>query len=186
MDNINKIYCYPAQSQIKFPEGLDEISYIKEIAGFNYLSIRQGSDTIINLPPEFIEAKLPENFLEEIRQKQYDKAEILRKKYQFQNIIYDDIKLSASQMVRQNMLGIIISNRSSSNHYWKDIEENYQQFTIDDFKKILKIISNRDSKLYYIEAQVKKEIDAKLTPNSLQIFDIDSSWKDHEKSYLKN
>ena len=184
--NINKVYRYPSELQLKFPEGLSEIRFLSEIDGFNYLSVKQNEDNDITLPDEFEEAELPETFLKEARQEQYEKAESLRKNYQFENVIYNDIELSASQMARQNMLGVVLSGELDSSYYWKDIKENPQEFTMDDFKEILKIISNRDRKLYYIEAQVKKEIDAKLSPNSLQLFDADSSWKNHEEAYLKN
>ena len=93
---------------MKFPEGLAEIRFLKEIDGFNYLSIKQNDDEFINLPEEFEEAELQEIFLKEIRQEQYEMAEALRKDYQFKAIIYNDIELSASQMARQNMLGIIL------------------------------------------------------------------------------
>jgi hypothetical protein len=182
--NINKIYCYPTKLQINFPEGLGEIRFLKEIDGFNYLSIKQSDDKIIDLPEEFEEVKLPENFLKEIRQEQYKMAETLRKDHQFKNMIYNDIELSASQMARQNMLGIILAqDGSATDLYWKDIQENSQTFAINDFKEILKIISNRDTKLYYIEAQVKKEVDLKLSSSSLQPFNLNSSWQNHEEVY---
>ena len=114
-------------------------------------------------------------------------AEALRKDYQFKAIIYNDIELSASQMARQNMLGIILPQDGLENDlYWKDIKENPQTFAINDLKEILKIISNRDTKLYYIEAQVKKEIDLKLSSSSLQTFDLNSSWQNHEEAYLQS
>ena len=172
---------------MKFPEGLAEIRFLKEIDGFNYLSIKQNDDEFINLPEEFEEAELPEIFLKEIRQEQYEMAEALRKDYKFKAIIYNDIELSASQMARQNMLGIILPQDGLENDlYWKDIKENPQTFAINDLKEILKIISNRDTKLYYIEAQVKKEIDLKLSSSSLQTFDLNSSWQNHEEAYLQS
>lgn len=185
--NINKVYRYPSEIQIKFPEGLAEIRFLKEIDGFNYLSIKQNDNEIIDLPEGFEEAELPENFLKEIRQEQYKIAEALRKDYQFKTIIYSDIELSASQMARQNILGIILSQDGLENDlYWKDVKENPQTFTINDFKEILKIISNRDTKLYYIEAQVKKEIDLKLSSSSLWPFDLNSSWQNYEEAYSQN
>ena len=185
--NINKVYCYPSDLQIKFPEGLAEIRFLKEIDGFNYLSIKQNDNEVIDLPEEFEEAELPADYLKEIRQEQYEMAEALRKDYQFKTIIYNDIELSASQIVRQNILGIILSQDDLENDlYWKDIKENSQTFAINDFKEILKIISNRDTKLYYIEAQVKKEIDLKLSSSSLQPFDLNFSWQNHEEAYSQN
>ena len=186
MTNINKLYRYPSEIQIKFPEGLAEIRFLKEIDGFNYLSIKQNDDEVVDLPEEFEEAELPVDYLKEIRQEQYEAAESLRKNYQFKTIIYKDIKLSASQVARQNILSIIlVQDASVSDIYWKDIQENPQIFTINDFKEILKIISTRDSKLYYIEAQITKEIDLKLSSSSLQPFDLDFSWQSHEKAYLQ-
>ena len=85
------------------------------------------------------------------------------------------------------MLGIILSQDGlESDLYWKDVKENPQTFTVNDFKEILKIISNRDTKLYYIEAQVKKEIDLKLSSSSLRPFDLNSSWQNHEEAYSQN
>lgn len=185
--NINKVYRYPSEIQINFPEGLAEIKFLKEIDGFNYLSIRKNDDEFIDLPEEFEEAELPEDFLQEIRQEQYKKAEALRKDKQFQNIIYNEIELSASKTARQNINSIIsINDDLELNYYWKDISENPQTFTINDFKEILKIISNRDSKLYYIEAQVRKDIDLKLSKTSIQEFNLDDSWQYHEEGYQIN
>lgn len=182
--NINKVYRYPSEIEIKFPEGLAEIKFLKEIDGFNYLSIKQNDDAIIDLPTEFEEAELPENFLQEIRQEQYEQAESLRKHQQSQNIIYNEIELSASKTARQNINSIIsINDELELNHYWKDVNENPQTFTINDFKEILKIISNRDSKLYYIEAQVRKDIDLKLSKTSIQEFNLNDSWQYHEEGY---
>jgi hypothetical protein len=170
-----------------FPEGLAEIRFLKEIDGFNYLSIKQNDNEIIDLPEEFEEAELPKDFLQEVRQEQYEKAETLRKDYQFKTIIYNDIELSASQMARQNILGIILAQEGSvSDLYWKDIKENPQTFAINDFREILKIISNRDTKLYCIEAQVKQEIDLKLSLSSLQPFDLKFSWQNHEEAYSQS
>ena len=85
------------------------------------------------------------------------------------------------------MLGIILSQNGLENDlYWKDVKENPQTFTVNDFKEILKIISNRDTKLYYIEAQVKKEADLKLSSSSLQPFDLNSSWQNHEEVYSQS
>lgn len=185
--NSSKIYCYPKDLQIQFPEGLDEIRFLEEIGNFNYLSIKQSESNRIDLPQEFTEATLPDDFLKKIRQNQYEQAKIFRKDQQFKNIIYNDIELSASKMARQNMALIVaVASDIKTKHYWQDIQKDPQEFTGEDFKEILKIISNRDSKLYYIEAQVKKDIDAKFSPSSLQPFDLSQSWQNHEEAYSQN
>ena len=185
--NNNKIYRYPSHLQIKFPEGLENIEFLKEIDGFNYLSIRRKKGCKIVLPNEFEKTKLPQSFLEEIRKRYYDEIEQLRKKSQFQNIIYNDTELSASQIARNNMMAIIsIADSAKATHYWKDVTEKKYKYTINDFKQILQIISTRDSNLYYIEAKIREEIDLKLSPSSLQSVELDGLWKKYETSINKN
>lgn len=184
--NNNKIYRYPAHLQISFPEGLENIDFLEEIEGFNYLSIRRKKGCTITLPNEFKKTKLPKSFLEKIRKKYYNQSEDLRKKYQFQNLFYKNIELSASQMARSNIMTIIsIEDDLENIHYWKDVKEKEYKFTINDFKEILKIISNRDSKLYHAEAEIKKEIKLKINQSSLQPFDLDCSWQKYANSIYK-
>jgi len=111
-----------------------------------------------------------------------NEVETLRKSYQFQPIFYEGSKFSTSQMARQNITAILAENDLSGTHYWKDINENAFDFTLDDFKEISKLISQRDSKLYYIEAQIINDIEA-LNLASIQSLNLADSWQEHEDNY---
>jgi len=114
----------------------------------------------------------------------YNESEFLRKYYQFQTINYQGLEFSTSQMARQNMLSILNVNESSdSKHYWKDVQEKAQEFTLENFKEILKIISDRDSKLYYIEAQINAEITLNTDPVIIEKINIKDLWKSYEDNY---
>lgn len=181
---MSTIYRYAADLEIRFPEGLEEIKFIAEIDGFNYLSIKQNQVAVIALPLEFEESELPADFLSEIRQEKYDKVEALRKDYQFQNITHNEVELSASIMARQNILGKISTIIDpEAKCYWKDVNEAPLEFVLADFKEMIKIISDRDTKFYYVEAEVRKEIDEKLSSTSLQEIDLDLSWQNHRDAY---
>lgn len=118
--------------------------------------------------------------------KKYNESEILRKSYQFQSINYQGLEFSASQMARQNMLSILnVNNSPNSKYYWKDITEKSQELTLNDFKKILKTISIRDSKLYYIEAQINAEISTNSDHEAIEKLSIKELWKYYEDNYLK-
>ena len=111
-----------------------------------------------------------------------NEVELLRKSYQFQPISYQGSKFSTSQMARQNITAILAENNLSESHYWKDINETAFDFTLDDFKSISKLISGRDTKLYYIEAQIINEIKS-LDLASIQSLNIIDSWQIHEANY---
>ena len=111
-----------------------------------------------------------------------NEVELLRKSYQFQPISYQGSEFSTSQMARQNITAILVENSFSENHYWKDINETAFDFTLDDFKAISKLISGRDTKLYYIEAQIINEIKS-LDLASIQSLNIIDSWQIHEANY---
>lgn len=111
-----------------------------------------------------------------------NEVEILRKSYQFQPISYQGSEFSTSQMARQNITAILAENTLSGSHYWKDINETAFDFTLDDFKAISKLISGRDTKLYYIEAQIINEIKS-LDLASIQSLNIIDSWQIHEANY---
>lgn len=124
--------------------------------------------------------------LTEARNLKYKEVEQLRKSLQFQPILYQGSKFSASQMARQNMLSILNANEpSNSKYYWQDESGKKQSFTLDNFKEILKNISTRDSKLYYIEAQVNAEISLNNNPTAIEKLNIKELWKSYEDNYSK-
>lgn len=180
----NKIYRYPAYLQIKFPEGLQEVKFIKEIDGFNYLFIKRYKDCKINLPEQFEQADLPEEFLQKIKQEKYQEIEVLRKNLQFKNIIYQNTEYSASQMARQNIVGIITtSGNSSDKYYWKDVKGNAHQLSINDFKEILQIISSRDSKIYELEESARNTLNIIVKSNPLDSIGVFELWEKCEKRH---
>ena len=192
MNSTSKIYRYPSDLEVKFPEGLDEIRFLKQIDGFNYLSVKKDKKSKIKLPSNFEESELPEIFLEEKRQEKYAKIENKRKELQFQEISYQDGKFSASQVARQNMMGIIlleimsiIQNSKSDSYYWQDVNGNPYQFSRDDFKDMMREISSRDSRLYFIEAEAKNSIKNEADLDSLESLDIESAWKQEDEKYKK-
>jgi hypothetical protein len=115
-----------------------------------------------------------------------NEVKFLRKSYQFQTINYQGFELSTSQMARQNMLSILNANEpSNSKYYWQDEAGKAQSFTLDNFKEILKNISTRDSKLYYIEAQINAEISLNNNPAAIEKLNIKELWKSYEDNYSK-
>ena len=118
--------------------------------------------------------------------KKYNESEFLRKYYQFQTINYQDLEFSNSQMARQNMLSISnVNDTPDSKHYWKDITEKAQELTLGDFKEIVRIISARDSKLYYIEAQINAKISLNKDSTAVKKLNIKDLWEYYENNYLK-
>ena len=124
--------------------------------------------------------------LERAKIKKYNESEFLRKFYQFQTINYQGLEFSTSQMARQNMLSILnVNDAPDSKHYWKDITEKAQELTLSDFKEILRIVSARDSKLYYIEAQINAEISLNKDSAAVEKLNIKDLWEYYENNYLK-
>lgn len=192
MSSTGKIYRYPSDLEVKFPEGLDEIRFLKQIDGFNYLSVKKDKKSKIKLPSNFEESELPESFLEEKRQEKYARIESKRKELQLQEISYQDRKFSASQTARQNMMGIIlleiisiIQGAKTDSYYWQDINGNAYQFSRNDFKEMMREISLRDSRLYYIEAEAKNSIKNEKNLDSLESFNIESTWDQEDEKYQK-
>lgn len=186
MSSTSKIYRYPSDLEVKFPEGLDEIRFLREKDGFNYLSVKNSSENPIALPLEFEEAVFPEELLEAERQKRYLEAELIRKERQFQTITHGDISFSASQMARQNMLGVIEIIRNSPSHetrYWQDLSKETHHLNCEDFRSILNAISLRDTALYYVEAEIRKIIQSSSDINFLEGLNIKNLWDEQEQKY---
>jgi hypothetical protein len=123
--------------------------------------------------------------LPEIQLTKCDEVETLRKIYQFENIIYQNNIFSTSPAARQDLTGIvIILNNSNLKYYWKDVDEKIYEFGFADFKELLQIILKRDSKLHYVEAQIKRQIkDKNQKLNSLENLDIKALWQEEETKY---
>jgi hypothetical protein len=133
---------------------------------------------------EYIKAEA--ELLTEARNLKYREVEQLRKSLQFKFVSYQGSDFSASQMARQNMLSILNANEpSNSKYYWQDETGKAQSFTLDNFKEILKNISTRDSKLYYIEAQINTEISLNNNPAAIEKLNIKELWKSYEDNYSK-
>lgn len=178
MSSNNKIYRYPSSLQLLFPEGLEEIRFLRELAGFNYLSVINAKK--IELPKEFEEIELPKELLEELRQKKYGEAELLRKQLQFVPITYQNASFSASLMARQNMIGVvaILSNSADkSNHYWRDENDKAYEFALGDFSNMLKIISARDTELYSTETQIRELVRNETNLSALENLKVSDLWK---------
>lgn len=186
MTTQSVIYRYPSNLELIFPEGLEEISFITEIDGFNYLFVKNVENSQIILPEEFEISQLPQDFLQKLKKGKYQEIEDFRKELQFKNILYQDDWFSASQMARQNILGaisVLINSTLGTKYYWKDIDEASYQFSLDDFNELLKLITERDTKLYFIEAGVKIETETALKSQLASSIDIKSLWQQHEENY---
>lgn len=186
MTTESLVYRYPANLEPRFPEGLEEIKFIKEIDGFNYLFVRNSADSGIGLPEEFEESQLPNDFLQKLKNEKYQEIEDLRKEFQFKNISYQGNEFATSQMARQNILGaikILEKSTTDATHYWKDINEAPYQFSLADFNEILKLITVRDTKFYYIEAEVKNAAGLSLRSQLASSIDVKSLWQQYEENY---
>ena len=103
-------------------------------------------------------------------------------------MLFRSLEFSTSILARQNIIGVISilkNNPELSSHYWKDNDDTQCDFTLSDFENLLAIISKRDSKLYYIETQLNKEISKNSDPIILEEINIKESWKSFEASYSK-
>lgn len=181
-----KIYRYKAGLQLAFPEGLTEIKFIDEIDGFNYLSVTNSSENQTPLPVEFEEIELPDEFLESKRNQKYLEAELRRKKLQFEPIEHQSKKFSTSQIARQSILEAIEVMRdedSGSTRYWQDIDGNTCQLGYSDFKNLLKEILARDSKFYFIEAEIKNAVKSTSEITSLESLNVQSLWDEQMQKY---
>lgn len=178
-----KIKIYLANNNISL-ENLTEKISLKDDADDNGAYIDKWDIVEIEKPTlEQLDAILEDDILlNEAKTAKNNEVETLRKSYQFKSISYEGSEFSASQMARQNITAILAESDLSGTHYWKDINETAFDFSLDDFKAISKLISQRDSKLYYIEAQIINEIEA-LDLASIQSLNLADSWQEHEENY---
>jgi len=188
---MSKYIAYKKDGEFDLDEGFIDQSCFKWKTNKEIKKIfaKDGFDLEIIDQDKFLE--LTSNQIDPIKiakTKKYDEIETLRKSYQFAPIIYQDLEFSTSILARQNIIGIISilkNNPELSSHYWKDNDDKECNFILSDFENLLAIISKRDSKLYYIEAQLNNEISKNSDPIILEEINIKESWKSFEASYSK-
>ena len=182
---MSKYIAYKKDGKFDLDEGFIDQSCFKEKTNKEIKKIfaKDGFDLEIIDQDKFLELTSSQiDSIKIVQTKKYNEVELLRKSYQFQPISYQGSEFSTSQMARQNITAILAENTLSGSHYWKDINETAFDFTLDDFKAISKLISGRDTKLYYIEAQIINEIKS-LDLASIQSLNIIDSWQIHEANY---
>ena len=188
---MSKYIAYKKDGEFDLDEGFIDQSCFKGKTNKEIKKIfaKDGFDLEIIDQDKFLE--LTSNQIDPIKiakTKKYDEIETLRKSYQFAPIIYQDLEFSTSILARQNIIGIISilkNNPELSSHYWNDNDDKECNFILSDFENLLAIISKRDSKLYYIEAQLNNEISKNSDPIILEEINIKESWKSFEASYSK-
>lgn len=129
--------------------------------------------------------KEPEANLEQLKSQKLSEAENYRKFLQFQPITYQKAKFSTSEMARQNVATNILILSSSEKKYWRDSSDVSHEFSAKNFKEIATLISERDSKLYFIEAEVRTAINqAKI--GALKSLKIPALWSKSERNYRQS
>ncbi len=121
--------------------------------------------------------------LEEIKNQKIQDAENFRKNLQFKPITYKDSEFSASSTARQNIIGNILTCSASEKKYWRDNSNNSYEFGVKNFKEIAAIISERDTLLYSIEAEVKNTISKSKSVKSLTSLKIEKLWLKSESAF---
>jgi len=150
----------------------------------NVKFLLKNKDKIISDYQESI--KEPEPDLEQLKSQKLSEAENYRKYIQFQPIKYRSSTFSASEMARQNILSSVLLLNGSAKKYWRDNENNSHEFNTKNFKEIAELISERDTKLYAIETEVKDVIIKSKNINSLASLKIAELWTKSEKNYRQS
>jgi len=119
--------------------------------------------------------------LEEIKNQKIQEAENFRKNLQFKPIIYRSSEFSASATARQNIFGSIVTLSNSAKKYWRDNNNNSHNFSSKNFKELGELISQRDTKLYLVEAELKTKINKSRSVKTLTALKIDELWKSKEE-----
>lgn len=150
----------------------------------NIKFLLKNKDKIISQYQESI--KEPEPNLEQLKLQKISEAESYRKYLQFQPIKYLNSTFSTSEMARQNIMSNILILSNSAKKYWRDNENNSHDFSVKDFKEIAKIISNRDTKLYSIETEVKNSIKKSKSVSSIASLKILDLWSKNDRKYKQS
>lgn len=149
----------------------------------NVKFLLKNKDKIISDYQESI--KEPELDLEQLKSQKLSEAENYRKFLQFQPITYNNAEFSTSEVARQNMVISILTLNTSAKKSWIDKNNAIYEFNSKNFKEIATIISDRDRKLYLIEAEVKNVIQqSKIT--ALRSLKIASLWSKTERNYRQS
>lgn len=150
----------------------------------NVKYLLKNKDKIISDYQEFI--KEPEPDLEQLKSQKLSETENYRKYLQFQSIKYKSAIFSTSEIARQNILTSILLLDSSAKKYWRDSENNSHEFNTKNFKEIATLISERDTKLYSIETEIKSAITKSKTISSLASIKIADLWTKSERNYRQS
>lgn len=143
----------------------------------------KNKDKIISDYQELL--KEPELDLEQLKLQKLSEAENYRKFLQFQPITYNDAEFSSSEVARQNILISVLTLNTSAKKNWIDKNDTIYEFNAKNFKEIATIISDRDSKLYMIETEVRNVIQqSKIT--ALKSLKIATLWSKTERSYRQS
>lgn len=130
--------------------------------------------------------KEPEPDFEQLKSQKLSEAENYRKHLQFQPIKYNSATFSTSEMARQNIMTSVLLLGGSAKKYWRDSENNSHEFNAKNFKEIATLISERDTKLYSIETEIKGAIAKSKTVNSLASLKIAELWTKSERNYRQS
>ncbi len=150
----------------------------------NVKYLLKNKDKIIGDYQESI--KEPEPDFEQLKSQKLSEAENYRKHLQFQPIKYKSATFSTSEMARQNIMTSVLLLSSSAKKYWQDNENNSHNFSAKNFKEIATLISERDTKLYSIEAEIRSAITKSKTISSLVSLKIAELWTKSERNYRQS
>lgn len=150
----------------------------------NVKFLLKNKDKIISDYQESI--KEPEPDFERLKSQKLSEAENYRKHLQFQPIKYQSATFSTSEMARQNIMTSVLLLGSSAKKYWRDSENNSHEFNAKNFKEIATLISERDTKLYSIETEIKSAITKSKTISALVSLKIAELWTKSEKNYRQS
>jgi hypothetical protein len=150
----------------------------------NVKFLLKNKDKIISDYQESI--KEPEPDFEQLKSQKLSEAENYRKHLQFLPIKYQNAAFSTSEMARQNIMTSILILSGSTKKYWRDSENNSHEFNAKNFKEIATLISERDTKLYSIETEIKSAITKSKTISALISLKIADLWTKSEKNYRQS
>ena len=150
----------------------------------NVKFLLKNKDKIISDYQESI--KEPEPDFEQLKLQKLSEAENYRKHLQFLPIKYQNAAFSTSEMARQNIMNSILLLAGSAKKYWRDSKNNSHDFNARNFKEIATLISERDTKLYAIEAEIKSAITKSKTVSSLLSLNIAELWTKSERNYRQS
>ena len=150
----------------------------------NVKFLLKNKDKIIRDYQESI--KEPEPDFEQLKSQKLSEAENYRKYLQFQPIKYQSATFSTSEMARQNIMTSVLILSGSAKKYWRDSKNNSHEFNAKNFKEIATLISERDTKLYSVETEIKSAITKSNTISALVSLKIAELWTKSERNYRQS